>query len=135
MNEITHDCPACGERMILDTRTLRASLDGMSHEVPDVHGWFCDACGEIEFTDNDSAQRYAEAMDALVLARRARLAAEIRRMRKRIRLTQKEAGEIFGGGVNAFSRYERGETDPPKATFKLLRLLSAHPEHLDEVRA
>jgi hypothetical protein len=30
-------------------------------------------------------------------------------------LNQKEAGKIFGGGVNAFSRYENGKTKPPLA--------------------
>ena len=35
------------------------------------------------------------------------------------------AAAIFGGGVNAFSRYETGKTRPPLALVKLL----------DEVRA
>lgn len=39
----------------------------------------------------------------------------------------------FGGGPNAFSRYERGGTFQPKALDALLRLLDRHPEFLDEV--
>jgi hypothetical protein len=39
-------------------------------------------------------------------------------------LDQREAGEIFGGGVNAFSRYENGKTTPPVALVKLLKLLT-----------
>jgi len=46
-----------------------------------------------------------------------------------------EAGEIFGGGANAFSRYENGRTLPPVALLKLLRVLDRHPELLDEIRA
>ena len=46
-----------------------------------------------------------------------------------------EAGEIFGGGVNAFSRYENGKTKPPVALVKLLKVLDRHPELLGEVRA
>jgi len=30
--------------------------------------------------------------------------------RKRLNLDQREAAEIFGGGVNAFSRYKTGKT-------------------------
>jgi len=41
--------------------------------------------------------------------------------------------EIFGGGPNAFSRYERGETTPLRSTSNLLRLLNNHPEQLAEL--
>lgn len=56
-------------------------------------------------------------------------------VRKKLRLDQREAAEIFGGGVNAFSRYETGKTKPPLALVKLLKLLDRHPELLEEVRA
>lgn len=42
---------------------------------------------------------------------------------------------IFGGGVNAFSRYENGKTKPPLALVKLLKVLDRHPDLLSEVRA
>ena len=32
------------------------------------------------------------------------------KVRKKLALDQREAAEIFGGGVNAFSRYENGKT-------------------------
>ncbi len=35
-------------------------------------------------------------------------------VRKKFSLDQQEAGRIFGGGVNAFSRYETGRSLPPK---------------------
>ena len=56
-------------------------------------------------------------------------------VRKKLDLGQREAAEIFGGGVNAFSRYENGKTRPPLALVKLLKLLERHPDLLDEVRA
>ncbi|MES2663686.1 MAG: type II toxin-antitoxin system MqsA family antitoxin, partial [Pseudomonadota bacterium] len=40
----------------------------------------------------------------------------------------------FGGGVNAFSRYENGKTKPPLALVKLFQVLDRHPELLNEVR-
>lgn len=56
-------------------------------------------------------------------------------VRKKLALDQREAAEIFGGGVNAFSRYENGKTRPPLALVKLLRVLDRHPDLLNEVRA
>ncbi|AUZ58329.1 Antitoxin YgiT [Pseudomonas sp. XWY-1] len=55
-------------------------------------------------------------------------------VRKKFDLDQREAGEIFGGGVNAFSRYENGKTKPPVALIKLFKLLDRHPELFEEVR-
>ena len=121
-------------QMTLHTRTVTARLDGLTREVGDVCGWFCNQCGEIEFADSDSASRYAAAMDALVIERRKERGREVRRIRTRLKLTQKAAAEVFGGGVNAFSRYERGEVEPPRAVVKFLRVLDRHPDLLDEVR-
>ena len=56
-------------------------------------------------------------------------------VRKKLELDQRQAAEIFGGGVNAFSRYENGKTKPPVALIKLLKVLDRHPELLEEVRA
>jgi HTH-type transcriptional regulator/antitoxin MqsA len=55
-------------------------------------------------------------------------------VRKKLELDQREAAELFGGGVNAFSRYETGKTKPPLALVKLLRILDSHPELLPMVR-
>jgi HTH-type transcriptional regulator/antitoxin MqsA len=56
-------------------------------------------------------------------------------VRKKLSLDQREAAEIFGGGINAFSRYENGKTKPPLALVKLLLVLDRHPELLEEIRA
>jgi len=48
-------------------------------------------------------------------------------------LTQREAARIFGGGLNAFSLYERGKAKLPKSTLLLLKLLDQHPELLKDV--
>ncbi|MDR1710150.1 MAG: type II toxin-antitoxin system MqsA family antitoxin, partial [Candidatus Accumulibacter sp.] len=61
-------------------------------------------------------------------------AAAIRATRKKLGLKQADAGHLFGGGVSAFSEYERGKTRPHKSTVLLLRLLDNHPELLREIR-
>ncbi len=59
---------------------------------------------------------------------------EIRRIRKKLGLTQKQAATIFGGGHNAFSRYERGAARQPKSTDRLLRILDLHPNLFEEIK-
>ena len=97
-------------------------------------GDYCTNCGDGIFSASDT-RRYLETVKAF----RAQVDAEplppsaIRKVRKRLKLTQKQAGEIFGGGIRAFSQYERGVTRPGKAADTLLRLLDRHPELLEEL--
>lgn len=55
------------------------------------------------------------------------LPAEIRSIRKRLKLTQIQAGLILGGGKRAFQKYESGDVLPSRALSNLLRLLSSNP--------
>ena len=54
--------------------------------------------------------------------------ARIRAIRKRLNLTQEEAGKLLGGGARAFTKYESGTMRPRAAAISLLRVLEAHPE-------
>ena len=105
---------------------------GMSTTVTGLSGWRCKSCSEVEF-DADSARRYASAGDALVLRDRERQSKEIRRIRRKLGLSQSAAARLTGGGHNAFSRYERGEVAPLPAVINLLRLLDKHPELLKDL--
>jgi len=104
----------------------------MSTTVEGLSGWRCEGCGEIEF-DSDSARRYAAAGDELVLRDRQRQSKEIRRIRRKLGLSQVAAARLTGGGHNAFSRYERGEVSPLPAIVNLFRLLDKHPELLKDL--
>ena len=61
-------------------------------------------------------------------------AVELALIRKKLKLTQREAAQLAGGGKNAFSRYERGQARPVAAVVNLFRLLDRHPELLCELR-
>lgn len=112
--------------------TLTIDHAGQSSRVTGLSGWRCDACGEVEF-DTESARRYAVAGDALVLRERERQSQEIRRIRRKLGLSQVAAARLTGGGHNAFSRYERGEAAPLPAVINLFRLLDKHPELLKDL--
>lgn len=59
----------------------------------------------------------------------------IRSVRKQLHLSQRGAAELFGGGPNAFSRYERGSTEAPQPLVQLFKILGRHPELINELRA
>lgn len=99
-----------------------------------VDGWHCPECGEIEFANNEGV-RYAEAMENLRKKVDAEESAELVRIRKKLKLSQRRAAEITGGGVNAFSRYENGKAKPVAAVVNLFRILDKHPELINEIPA
>jgi HTH-type transcriptional regulator/antitoxin MqsA len=57
----------------------------------------------------------------------------LKRIRKKLDLSQQAAARLTGGGHNAFSWYERGEAQPLPAVVNLSRLLDRHPELLGEI--
>ena len=59
---------------------------------------------------------------------------EIRALRKRLGLSQVEAGELLGGGPRAFAKYEAGSLRPAASLVTLLRLLEAEPGALASLR-
>jgi HTH-type transcriptional regulator/antitoxin MqsA len=109
---------------------------GEATVIPDVTGAFCPACGEAILDAVESA-RVSDAMLAFNKQVNASMVDPgfIAEVRKKLALDQREAAEIFGGGVNAFSRYETGKTKPPLALVQLLKVLDRHPDLLAEVRS
>ena len=61
--------------------------------------------------------------------------AEIRELREELGLSQTEAADLFGGGANAFSKYERGEVIQSVPMDRLLRVVHAFPHLLGVLRA
>jgi HTH-type transcriptional regulator/antitoxin MqsA len=127
-------CPDCGHpEMVAKTRDETLSYGNQSLTLHKMHGEFCPTCGE-GIWDSESYRRYTEAQSALLRAVKGDISADIRRIRKSLKLTQTEIAEAFGVGKVAFSRYERGETRPPAPLVKLLKLDERHPDLLTEMR-
>ncbi|MDC8758499.1 type II toxin-antitoxin system MqsA family antitoxin [Janthinobacterium fluminis] len=129
-------CPVCGAaELIHDTRDLPYTYKGESTIIAAVTGDFCPACAE-SILDAAESNRVMREMQAFSKQVNAAIVdpSFITKVRKKLDLDQREAAEIFGGGINAFSRYENGKTKPPLALVKLLKLLDRHPDLLNEVR-
>lgn len=129
-------CPNCGAaELTRETRDVPYAYKGETTVLPGVTGDFCPQCDEY-ILDADESRRTMGLMLAFnKLVNGSLIDPEfIASVRKKLNLDQREAAELFGGGVNAFSRYENGKTKPPIALVHLLKLLDRHPDLLDEVR-
>jgi HTH-type transcriptional regulator/antitoxin MqsA len=101
-----------------------------------VHGQFCDnaKCGEAVL---DMGESIRTSKDMLEFNKKVNTELTpinlLTQVRERLNLTQQEAARVFGGGANAFSRYESGKTKPPVALVKLFQVLDKHPEIYGEI--
>jgi HTH-type transcriptional regulator / antitoxin MqsA len=130
------NCPSCGAaELVRDIRDIPYTYKGETTMVSAVAGDFCPVCGESVLDAVESSRVSAAMLDFNKQVNATIVdPGFIACVRRKLALDQREAAAIFGGGVNAFSRYENGKTKPPLALVKLLKLLDRHPELLSEIR-
>jgi HTH-type transcriptional regulator/antitoxin MqsA len=128
-------CPVCGNaELVHGTYNIPYSYKGENTVIADVTGDCCPACGEMVL---DAAESTKVSASMLTFNKQVNASiidpSFIAKVRKKLALNQQEAADVFGGGVNAFSRYETGKTKPPLSLVKLFQLLDKHPELKHEV--
>jgi len=122
-------CPETGTPMQRGVRPLTLTYKGQSITV-DMPGWYCDQSEEGVLTGEDM-KISDRALNRLKARTQGLLEPEeIRRIRKRLGLTQEAAGELIGGGPRAFQKYEAGDLLPSRAVCNALVLLDHDPAGL-----
>ncbi len=130
-------CPTCESgKLVTATRDMPYTYKGRKTVIKAVTGQYCDnrKCGEVVLNMDESVRTSKEMLEF-----NKKVNAELTpidllpQVRERLKLTQQEAARVFGGGANAFSRYESGKTKPPVALVKLFQLLDRHPEFYAEI--
>jgi HTH-type transcriptional regulator/antitoxin MqsA len=120
--------------MVRETHDVLYTYKGQTTTIPKVSGEYCPACKEslhnVEESEYLNAAMLAFTKEVNSVTVKPEFISETR---KKLKLDQREAAEIFGGGPNAFSRYENGKTQPPLALVQLFKLLNKHPELLNEL--
>lgn len=127
-------CPETGAPMYRDVRPLALTFKGKSITF-DMPGWYCDQSDESIHTGED--MKVSDRMLNLLKARCEGLLEpeEIRRIRKKLHLTQEAAGLLIGGGPRAFQKYESGDLLPSRAVSNALVLLDHDPDALSLLKA
>lgn len=123
------NCPISGAPMVRDIRPMTLAYRG--HSVTfDMPGWYCDESGESTHSGED--MKISDKHLNLLKARaEKRLTPDaIKRIRKKLGLTQKQTGLIVGGGPNAFQKYESGAVLISHAATSALLLLDKDPSGL-----
>jgi HTH-type transcriptional regulator/antitoxin MqsA len=125
-------CPETGQMLRRDVRPFTVRYK--EHEiVVDLPGYYPDGDGESVHVGKDMAaadqalRALKEQVDGLPSP------ATIRRIRNKLRLSQRAAGALFKVGPSAFDKYERAIVEPSGPTIQLLKLLERHPELVGEL--
>ena len=127
-------CPETGAPMHRSVKPFTLTYKGESITV-DMPGWYCDQSEEGIFTGEDmkvsdrALNRLKARAEGLVEPE------EIKRIRKKLALTQEVAGELIGGGPRAFQKYETGDLLPSRAISSALVLLDHDPKALAVLKA
>lgn len=133
--EETRVHPETGMTLVRGVRTVVLTFRSQSETV-EMPGWY-------PADDPTADHGIHDAKDMLVSDRaintmKAReigvmTPGQVRSARKKLRLSQRDAGRLIGGGPNAFQKYESGDVLLSKAADTALRLLSNDPKRLDEL--
>ena len=126
-------CPQTGMPMKRDIRPMTITYQGESLTF-DMPGWYTDSSDESIHTGEDM-----KVSDRMLNRLKAHVEGllepdEIRRIRKKLGLSQTSAGELIGGGPRAFQKYEAGDLLPSRAINSALTLLNANPDSLTILR-
>lgn len=126
--------PETGARLKRDTRPFVVRYRDMTRTVQ-LPGWYPVKRGgeglhvgdDMAVVDRTLAELKAESLGVLKPD-------EIRAIRTRLKLSQRRASELLGGGPRAFQKYESGEVLVSRSMTQLLRLLDRDPRRLIELK-
>ncbi len=125
--------PETGEILRRGVRPFLVVYKGKSVTVQ-LPGYYPDAGDEAVHVGDDMAVTDAALRSLKEEIEGVPSPTAIRRVREKLKLSQREAGGLLKVGENAFDKYERGLVEPSGPTSQLLRLLDHHPELIEELR-
>ncbi|MBE0510696.1 MAG: type II toxin-antitoxin system MqsA family antitoxin [Gammaproteobacteria bacterium] len=128
-------CPVCEEGHLHEDHFAGDFKHGdkLVH-VDDLECYRCNTCGADPVMEDQIRRNHLKVADAKRRMDGLLSGAEIKATRELLHLSQNEAAELFGGGANAFSKYERGDVLQSKPMDRLLRLTARYPVLLNALR-
>lgn len=125
-------CHECGAVMRRGARDVPYSYKGETIQVKQP-GWYCTGCDEGVLDGADMAATESAFVDLKARVDGVLSPSQVRQIRQKLRLSQRKAGALLGGGPRAFQKYEKGTAMVSQPMSNLLRLLAKDPKRLREL--
>lgn len=121
-------CPVCEAGQLSPARhELTIQHGGQTLTVRELEHAECDACGADPVLTTQIRRNQRRIADARRRADDMLIGEEIRVLRTFLGINQQQAAMLFGGGINAFSKYERGDVIQSVAMDRLLKAAVSVP--------
>ena len=124
--------PETGEVLTRGVRPFTVTYKGHAKTV-DLPGYYPQGEGDGVLVGNDMALADAALRSLKEQVEGLPSPSTIRRIRSKLKLSQRAAGAVFRVGAGAFDKYERGLIEPSGPTVQLMVLLDRHPELLADL--
>lgn len=124
--------PETGETLSRGVRPFVVRYGGRSRTVQ-LPGWYPRNGGDSLHEGRDMDVADAALLQLRQIAGDNMRPDDVRAIRLRLKLSQRKAGDVLGGGPRAFQKYESGEVTVSRPMAQLLRLLDRDPSRLKEL--
>lgn len=128
----TIKCPECGGPVVHEVRADTVEYKGQKASVR-LSGHWCDKCGEAVLEGGALEKREEAYLELRAKVEGVLSPHRVAAIRERLKLSQRRAGELLGGGPRAFQKYESGTQQVSVPMTNLLRLLEKDPRRLREL--
>ncbi len=128
---MTH--PETGEVLRRGVRTVTLTYRGLQTKIRQP-GWYPARGSDGVFVGADMVAA-DKALAKLKVEARLETARKVKAIRERLKLSQRQAGLILGGGPRSFQKYESGEVEPSEPMLNLLTVLDREPSLLKVLTA
>lgn len=124
--------PQTGALLKRDVRPFVVQYQGRKRTI-DLPGWYPPKGNNGILVGDDMAAADQALAELKAEVQGVLTASEVKAIRQRLKLSQRKAGELLGGGARAFQKYESGEVMVSRPMTQLLRLLERDPKRLKEL--
>ena len=127
------NCPLCNGKVEYKSEKIKYRYKNHFADI-EQFGEYCSNCGEGFLSDKDLKSTKMDIANFKRGVEHLLTTNELKRIRKKLNLTQQDAGRLFGGGIRAFYKYETAETTQSKPLDILLRLTDLEKITIDDVK-
>ncbi len=128
------NCPICNAKV--EYRSELTTYTYKDHSINiEQPGEYCTKCKEAFLSPKDLKSTKLKIANFKREIDHFLTTDELKRIRKKLHITQQDASEIFGGGIRAFHKYETAEVTQSKPLDILLRLIDSDKVSFDDVKS
>jgi HTH-type transcriptional regulator/antitoxin MqsA len=128
------NCPICNGKIEYKSELTTYTYKDHSIEI-EQSGEHCTKCEEAFLSPKDLKSTKLQIANFKREVDHFLTTDELKRIRKKLHITQQDASEIFGGGIRAFHKYETAEVTQSKPLDILFRLIDSDKISFDDIKS